>query len=1309
MMTLKLDLLGGFQLLSANTSPLSISIRKSKALLAYLALQPEQNHARDKLAALLWEDSDNSRARHSLRQALADLRRCLPDSGENILSTDGEFIRLQADAIAVDALQFQQLLKQPSCENLETAIALYNGELLEGFNPRSAAYEEWMFNYQYHLREQAIKALENLLTYYIDNNTHEAAIRTAIRLLAIDPLKESIHRALMALYMQEGQYTAAIKQYTLCKSNLLRELNIEPEPETQQLHDEVLFKRKQSTQSRKPFKTNEQLHRAVNTTVDNKTTHNTNNNAETEIKYTPVLALRHATILVITLPDFSSLATQVDPEQLHSLLQSYQQVVEDQVKQHDGMFVSSVAERMVILFGASKAYGNETERSLSTAYSIQTSLANLSTENHIAAIQPGIGIASGSITINSLSSHNHTVLGEAVTQATQLALAAKPCEILIAASVYTCAKNFVNAEAIVNNKNTDDVSWRILSFQRTPLHPSKPLVGRHSELQLFCTIADICQETTCGQTFLVRGDAGIGKSRLTEEFIRKASEAGYQCHAINIYSFGLGSNEDSITSLIRSLLEIEEYEIANLDSIISTLVEKKGLLPEQQMFVYDLLGLPIPDLFLSAYNAMDNATRQYQRQNLLAQLVTQQAEQQPQLLLVEDIHWADSSTLSYLSKLASIVSQCPALLVMTTRFEGEPLDPSWRGAMQGAPLTTIDLSPLKYQDATLLAQQLIEDTAEHIPSCVERAAGNPLFLEQLLYITSTQETGFQTTIPDSVQNIVWARLDQLSAQDRYALQAASVLGQRFALDALRHLLNDEDYQCASLIEARFLAPDNDRYRFSHALILECIYASLLESKRKSLHRQAAEYFAKQNMILYAKHLDCAQAPEAAMAYLAAARQEANIYHYDSALELIKRGLELSQTQIELFELHCYQAKLFFETGLIDKALSGFAKTLEYTNTPEENSRALIGQASALAIKDLHNEALGALQEAEKLIQAANTEPDKSNILSQIHYYRGNSLFPLGQIEQCLQAHSQALDFARHAASPFHEARALSGLGDAFYQRGQMITAHKHFGQCVALSRQRNFGRIEVSNLAMQELTLFYQNKLYDAIPGMQAAIKLATQVGDLRSEILAHNVYGILLVYQAEWDKAAAEVEQAVKIANKLGATLFEAENLCMMAVIANAHNEQQQAETLIEHAWQIANKHGRTYVGPWILAVMAWIVEDGDKQQWALLEGEACLAQDCVSHNYLHFYQLAIEVALARKEWDRARAYTETLKQYTQAEPLPWSDFYITRGLTLADIGQGSYEANIHSQLENLCREAKEAGLFSAMPAIEEAMQTIQ
>jgi DNA-binding SARP family transcriptional activator len=238
MTRLELTLLGGFRARLDAGPPLALPTRKAQALLAYLAMPLGQAHPRDKVAALLWGDMRQPQARASLRQALAAIRRTL--AGVEALRVDAETVALDPTTVSVDAVLFQESVKAGTPEALEQAAALYQGNLLAGLALNEAPFEEWLLGERERLHELALGIFARLLAQHRAAGDTEAAVQSALRLLALDPLQEPVHRGLMRLYAQLGRRGAALRQYQVCVAALERELHTEPESETRALYQEIL-------------------------------------------------------------------------------------------------------------------------------------------------------------------------------------------------------------------------------------------------------------------------------------------------------------------------------------------------------------------------------------------------------------------------------------------------------------------------------------------------------------------------------------------------------------------------------------------------------------------------------------------------------------------------------------------------------------------------------------------------------------------------------------------------------------------------------------------------------------------------------------------------------------------------------------------------------------------------------------------------------------------------------------------------------------------------------------------------------------
>jgi len=240
-----LDLLGPFQVRSRSGAPVRLPTRKAQALLAYLALRPGQAQARETLTALLWGDAGEQQAHQSFRHALSAIRRAL-GRGPGLVA-ERATVALSPSAVRVDVPRFERLVAQGAAEGLAEAASLYRGELLEGFSVNEEPFETWLRAERQRLRDVAVEGLARLLAAQEARGSLDRATQAAVRLLALDPSREEIHRRLMRLYARQGRRGAALRQYQICVDALRRELGAEPEAETKQLYWRLLQRQADET------------------------------------------------------------------------------------------------------------------------------------------------------------------------------------------------------------------------------------------------------------------------------------------------------------------------------------------------------------------------------------------------------------------------------------------------------------------------------------------------------------------------------------------------------------------------------------------------------------------------------------------------------------------------------------------------------------------------------------------------------------------------------------------------------------------------------------------------------------------------------------------------------------------------------------------------------------------------------------------------------------------------------------------------------------------------------------------------------
>lgn len=1012
--------------------------------------------------------------------------------------------------------------------------------------------------------------------------------------------------------------------------------------------------------------------------------------------------LRQVTVMFADLSGFTQLSSELDPEDLHAVLSRFLALVDEIIEQFGGTIDKHLGDGVMAIFGAPTAHSNDPERALRAALAIQGAMPELGGALD-RPFEAHIGIASGQVLIAE-AGRQHAVTGQSVNLASRLSDIAGPGETLISHAVHTALADRLRAEEVgdVEVKGLPEPIrvWRAHRFREdAESGRDHAFVGRHTHLQQLDGLLEACERSGRGFAVYIRGEAGVGKTRLVAELQRRASARGMACHTALVLDFGTGRGQDAIRSIASSLLR--EVGPGSNAEIIEAAIGQALVRPDRRVFLNDLLAVPQPEDLRRRFDAMDSTARRHGIQETLSELIRGFAAERPLLLAIEDVHWARSDTREIVQGLVSSVQECPVILLMTARTENDPLDRDWR-FRAGAPVVMVDLQPFRREEAIEFASLYGNAGSALVLECIERSGGNPLFLEQLLR-SAESEGG---AVPGSVQSVVLARMDRLGASDRDALQAASVLGQHFSLAAVRHLIATAGYDCERLVREALIRPEGTDYLFAHALVRDAIYSSLLKSRRQELHRRAAEWFEPSDSGLYAEHLDRAGDPRAASAYLGAAREEAANHRHERALQFTECGLAIVEDRSLSFGFACLRGHLLRELGQIGASLEAFRHALDLADDEAGRAAAWIGLAEGMRIVDRYEDALHALDEAETALAASS---DAAEQRAHLHDLRGNIWFPLGKIGRCLEEHEKAVAAAREAKSREIEARALGGLGDAEYARGRIRTAHRHFCRCVELCREYGFGRIEVIHLPMIGNNRVFLNDVTGALQVTRSAIEAARAIEHLRAELVAQQVVFAVFAELDQVPAARAHVERGQVLVERLGARRFKPENLMYLAKIEDLEGRKQEALAHLDEALAIAREGGLSYIGPTILGTLALISEDQEVRRRALDEGEALLRDGAVSHNYLWFYRDAIEANLTLGAWDEADRFAALMEGYTRPEPLPWGHFYIARGHALAAHGRGARDNATIEGLRTLCEEAGHAGFRWALVGLEAALRASQ
>ncbi|NIM27597.1 MAG: tetratricopeptide repeat protein [Gammaproteobacteria bacterium] len=1019
------------------------------------------------------------------------------------------------------------------------------------------------------------------------------------------------------------------------------------------------------------------------------------------------------TMLFADITGSTALTEKLDAEETHDLLYGATQRMCASVENNRGTVCRFMGDGVMAMFGAPLASEHHAVDACQAAWEMQQAIGDYSKQIPAlreSGIRIRVGLHSGEVvvlTVGEGEKIEYDASGPTVPVAARLEQAAQPGAIYLSAATRELAESRIEVGPL-QSLSVKGISEPLAVFalrrvisaeESTSPARSTPFVGRRAELNQFRGILDTCLEYGQGQTVYVRGEPGIGKTRLTEEFVCMGAARGMKCHRGLVLDFGVGKGQDAIRALLRSLLGIGPGAGKDARLRAAQAAMDDGLLEsDQQVYLNDLLDLPQATELRALYDAMDNATRNEGKQQVVPEIVDRLSSTRPVLLLVEDIHWADALTLAHLARLTKSVVDCAVLLLMTSRVEGDPLDQRWRSSTEGSPLLTIDLGPLRKQESLELIEGFIDSSDPLARDCLERAAGNPLFLEQLL---RNAREGTREGLPDSIQSLVLARMDRLEPEDKRALQAASVIGQRFNGDVLCHLLDTTDYDCQALLEHNLVRTEGTGYLFAHALIQECVYSSLLKRQRGELHRKAAHWYSRSDSALHAEHLAGAEDDEAPGAFLAAAREQLEQFRFERALHLTDRGLAVASAQSDRHRLNILKGELLHDLGNIDSSIDIYREALEQADDDVQRCESWIGLAAGMRVATDYEAGLELLDKAEPVVVKHNLTLKLARLL----HLRGNLHFPLGNVEACREAHQSALDYARAAQSLEFEARALGGLGDAAYVRGRMRTANDHYNNCVELSRKHGLGRVEMAHLPMWGFTLMYLGDLRGGMSAAFTALDAARKAGDQRVQMNAEGCICHTATDLCEYELLELHAEHQMACALALGSRTWQPTGLLWKAMALQRRGRNSEARELLMQAASIAREVGQAFNAGRVLGALALVSDDEEARDAALEEGEAVLRKGAVSHNYLWFYRFGMDALISACEWQRVEAYADALEDYTRAEPLPWSDFFIDRGRALAAFGQGSRAPATIKKLEDLRDQAHRDGFRATLPALEEAL----
>jgi class 3 adenylate cyclase len=390
-------------------------------------------------------------------------------------------------------------------------------------------------------------------------------------------------------------------------------------------------------------------------------------------------------VLFADLAGYTKLSSELGAEATHALLNRYFEAVDAVIEGYGGSVDKHMGDNVMAVFGAPTAHDDDPLRAVHAALEIHDRMAALTNEPG-RPLAAHVGIASGQVVASGTGSDAHreyTVTGDSVNLASRLQDMAAPCETLISDTLHRAVSDQVECQSLgeidIKGIAAPIRVWRIAGLRASEkIAPRIAFVGRRAELTQFSGAAEACRANRAGQAILVRGEAGIGKTRLVDEFIRAATDLGFASHRGLVLDFGVGKGQDAIRSVVRSLLGVGPGAGQDRHQAAAEAAVRDGVCPEERrVFLNDLLDLPQSAEDRATYDAMDNTARNDGKGEAVADLLRTASAASPIMVIVEDVHWADPLMLAHLAATAEAVAESPALLVMTSRIEGDPLDAAW--------------------------------------------------------------------------------------------------------------------------------------------------------------------------------------------------------------------------------------------------------------------------------------------------------------------------------------------------------------------------------------------------------------------------------------------------------------------------------------------------------------------------------------------------------------------------------------------------------------------------------------------------------
>ncbi len=691
---------------------------------------------------------------------------------------------------------------------------------------------------------------------------------------------------------------------------------------------------------------------------------------------------RMVTILFSDVKGSTQMAETLDPEEVMEIMNGAFDVLIEPITRYEGTLARLMGDAILAFFGAPITHEDDPERACRAALEIvegaQRYAARLEEERGIRDFNVRVGINTGLVVVGEVGSDlrvEYTAMGDAINLAARMESAAEPGTILITKETHKLIAPLFDTEALgpiqVKGKTEPVSVYRVLAPKVAPVKPrgiaglESLLVGREAELGALQEAVERLQAGV-GGIVTIAGEAGLGKSRLVAEIRRDVPAERLDWVEGRCLSYGTSIAYLLWLDALRGLLEVTtEDPPADVRDVLRERVQTlrlgsgQALCPERFETVYPYLGrlmsLPLEAEAASTLRDLESEKLKASTFHAVASLIEGAARQCPLVLVCEDLHWADPTSVELLEQLLALTDRAPLLFICVFRPQTE--HGCWRIKETAARLyrhrhTDLWLDPLSAAESETLVGNLLQvegprpELVEGLPQKLEwrilsHAEGNPFYVEEIIRsliddgaIVRDEASGrwgvtrdvTDIAIPDTLHGVLMARIDRLQEETKRVLQLAAVIGRVFLYRVLAAIAREErelddhllTLQREEMIRERARVPELE-YIFKHHLTQEAAYNGLLKKERRVFHRQVAEALERlfpdrieEQVGLLAHHWERAEEPEKAIEYLLRAGDQARLaYAHEEAIDYYRRALRFLKEQGE----HERAARTLMKMGL----------------------------------------------------------------------------------------------------------------------------------------------------------------------------------------------------------------------------------------------------------------------------------------------------------------------------------------------------------------------------------------------------------